>query len=126
MNPQLLGMPVLLVALTVGFAGCSSTPKVDSAKATVTAPVAKPAAATTGNPADAEKAITDAKAAMAAAKKLNNEWRDTDDMMKLAEEAQGAGDYLKAVELANKARRQADNAVAQANSERVRLSSQYK
>lgn len=121
MNPKLLGMPVLLVTLTMGFAGCSSTPVVVSTPASTSAPAAKPAAATTGNPADAEKAIAAAKAAMAASKKLNNEWRDTDDIMKLAEEAQGAGDFVKAAELANKARRQAENAVVQANLERTRL-----
>jgi len=123
MKMNVLAMPMLIAALVMGFAGCSSTPKVDSAKAAVTAPVAKPAVATTGNPADAEKAITEAKAAIAASKKLNNEWRDTDDIMKQAEVAQGAGDYVKAVELASKARREAENAVAQAGLERARLAS---
>ena len=121
MKLNVLAMSMLIAALVMGFAGCSSTPKVVSAS--VSAPTAKPAAATTGNPADAEKAITEAKAAIAASKKLNNEWRDTDDMMKQAEEAQGAGDYVKAVELASKARRQAENAVAQAGLERARLAS---
>lgn len=121
MKLNVLAMPMLIAALGMGFAGCSSTPKAVSAQAS--APAAKPAAATTGNPADAEKAITEAKAAIAASKKLNNEWRDTDDIMKQAEEAQGAGDYVKAVELASKARRQAENAVAQAGLERARLAS---
>ncbi|MDQ1362405.1 MAG: hypothetical protein QG652_265 [Pseudomonadota bacterium] len=113
MKPNLLATPLLLAALALGFVGCASTPE----EAVPAAEAAKPAV----DQATAEKAIADARSAMAEAKKLGNEWRDTDNLLKQAEEALAAGDYAKAVELANEARRQAENAIAQANSEKARL-----
>jgi LysM domain/Domain of unknown function (DUF4398) len=109
MKLNLLATPLLLAALALGFVGCASTPE-------------EAAPAEQGvTQADAEKAIAAAKASIAESKALNNEWRDTGDLMKQAEEALGAGDYAKAVELANKAKAQADNAIAQAKSEKSRL-----
>lgn len=108
MKLNLLATPVLLVALAMGFVGCASTPE-------------EPAAQSTVSKAAAEKAIADAKAAIAESKKLNNEWTTTDELMKQAEEALGAGDYAKAVDLANQAKRMAENAIAQAKAEQARL-----
>ncbi len=72
-----------------------------------------------------------AKDAIAAAKKANKEarsvgyeWRDTGKMIKKAEKALGDENYEKAIKLANKARRQAENAVAQQRSENNRLSAE--
>lgn len=112
MKLNLFATPLLLAALAMGFVGCASTPE-EAAPAAETKPGV--------TQADAEKAIASAKASIAEAKKLGNEWRDTDALMKQAEEAFGAGDYAKATELANKAKAQADNAIAQANSEKARL-----
>lgn len=110
MKLNLFVAPLLLAALALGFVGCASTPE-------AAAPAAQPAV----TQADAEKAIADARIVMAEAKKLNNEWRDADELLKQAEAAMAAGDYAKAVELANQARRMAENAVAQANAEKARL-----
>ena len=107
MKLNLLAAPLLLAALAVGFVGCASTPE-------------EPTAAVVTK-ADAEKAIAAAKSANAEASKLNAEWRDTADLIKSAEEALAAADYAKAVELANQAKREADNAIAQAKSEQARL-----
>ena len=52
---------------------------------------------------------------------MNAEWRDTAKIIASAEDALAAGDYDKAVELANKAQRQAENAMQQAKSEQDRL-----
>ena len=65
----------------------------------------------------AEQAIADAKAANADAKALNYEWRDTGKFIKQAEEKLAAGDDAGAIKLANKAKTQANDAVAQANLE---------
>ena len=109
MKLNLIAMPLLLAALALGFVGCASTPE-----------QAAPAASSVDKAA-AEKAIADAKSANAEAKKLNAEWRDTGDLIKQAEDALAAGDFAKAVELANQAKREADNAIAQAKSEQARL-----
>lgn len=64
--------------------------------------------------ADAEKAITDAKAAYKAADATGFAWRDTDKkLLKEAEKAAAAGDYSKAEKLANEAKAQSDLAVQQ-------------
>ncbi len=62
----------------------------------------------------AEQAISDAKAANAEAKAVNNEWRDTGKMIKGAEAKLAAGDTEGAIALANKAKAQAEDAVVQA------------
>lgn len=93
-----------LIALVFAVAiGCSSTS--DS----------------TGGEQAAKDAIAAAKAANQQAKDLNNEWRDTGKVIKKAEEALAAGEYDKAISLANKARRQAENAVAQVERENARI-----
>ncbi len=70
----------------------------------------------------------DAAAAIAAAKQANEkaraeeyEWRDTGKLIKQAEKAMADGKYDEAVKLANKARRQAENAVKQKYSELDRI-----
>ncbi len=70
---------------------------------------------------DATAAISAAKKANAGAKAVENEWRDTGKLIKKAEKAMADGKYDEAVKLANKARRQAENAVKQKNSEMSRI-----
>jgi len=69
----------------------------------------------------AEQAIADAKSANAQAKKMGAEWRDTGKMIKKAEKALADGDDAKAIEIANKAQRQAENAMKQAREQEARL-----
>ena len=71
--------------------------------------------------ATAEQAIADAKSTNAQAKKMNAEWRDTGKVINSAEAALTAGDYDKAVELANQAQRQAELAMKQAKEQEARL-----
>jgi hypothetical protein len=105
-------LPAGLVAITLGLAaGCASTPEEPAA----------PAAAPTVDEAAAKKAIADAKAAYAEASKLGVEWRDTGELIKQAEAALAAGDYAKAVVLANQAKSEAERAIAQSKSEKARL-----
>ncbi len=70
---------------------------------------------------DATAAIAAAKKANAKAKAVENEWRDTGKLIKKAEKAMAAGKYDEAVKLANKARRQSENAVKQKSSEMRRI-----
>lgn len=65
----------------------------------------------------AEQAIADAKAANAEAKAANYEWRDTGKLIEEAEAKLAAGDEEGAIALANKAKAQAEIAVAQAAAE---------
>lgn len=69
----------------------------------------------------ASKAIFDAKAAVAAAEAVGSPWRDTDNLIGQAEQALSEGDTAKAIQLANEARRQAENALRQAEAEKARL-----
>jgi nucleoid-associated protein YgaU len=101
---RLFIMMLVVLGLTVG---CASTP--DGADTAVT------------DQATAEQAITDAKSTNAQAKAMGAEWRDTGKIIKQAEAALAAGDYAKATELANKARRQAENAMKQAKAEDSKL-----
>ncbi len=97
---------LFIMMLVLGLAaGCASTPDDTSA----------------ADQATAEQAIADAKAANAKAKAMGAEWRDTGKIIDEAEAALAAGDYQKAIDLANKAERQAENAMAQAKSEQDRL-----
>ena len=73
--------------------------------------------ATAANQSDYNKASASAKAAISNAKAANFEWRDSGKMLKAAAKAAKAGDYNKAVKLANKAKRQGDLAVAQAKAQ---------
>jgi len=94
-----------MMMLVLGLvAGCASTPE-DGAV----------------DQATAEQAIADAKSSNAQAKKMNAEWRDTGKIIASAEAALADGDYAKAVELANKAQRQAETAMKQAKAEEARL-----
>jgi len=70
---------------------------------------------------DAAAAIAAAKAANAKAAAENYEWRDTGELIKQAETAMNEGKNAEAVKLANKARRQAENAVNQKYRELERL-----
>lgn len=65
----------------------------------------------------AEQAIAEAKTANAAAKAANYEWRDTGKIIEQAEAKLAEGDEEGAIALANKAKAQAENAVAQAEEE---------
>ncbi len=65
------------------------------------------------NKGDASSAITAAEHEKKRAKGKGYEWRDTGKIIKKAKKAMKAGDYDKAVKLANKAKRQSTNALAQ-------------
>jgi nucleoid-associated protein YgaU len=73
----------------------------------------------------AKDAIAAAKQANKDAKAVGYEWRDTAKMIKKAEEALAAGDYDKAIKLANQAKRQADSAIAQEQAERARIAGMF-
>ena len=68
----------------------------------------------------AEQAIADAKAANKRAKAVGYEWRDTGKMIKNAEKALADGNDAEAIKQANKAKKQAEDAVAQQKSENDR------
>ena len=70
---------------------------------------------------DAAAAIAAAKAANDKAAAQNYEWRDTGEIIKQAESAMKEGKNAEAIKLANKARRQAENAINQKYSELERL-----
>ena len=67
---------------------------------------------------DANIAIKSAMTANAKAKKMYVEWRDTGEILNKARKAKNKGDFDKAVKLANKAEREAINAVKQANEQK--------
>lgn len=69
----------------------------------------------------AEQAIADAKSANAKASAMGAAWRDTGKIIKAAEDALAAGDEAAATDLANKARRQAENAMKQAKDQEAAL-----
>lgn len=95
-----------MIALVLSIAvGCASTPEPVADDQTVVA----------------ERAIADAKAANDAAKAAGAAWRDTDELIKQAEEALKAGDTGKAIQLANEARRQAENALKQHQDEMAKM-----
>ncbi len=97
--------PFFIMMLVLGLvAGCASTPD-DGASDGITA----------------EQAIADAKSANAQAKKMGAEWRDTGKMIKKAEKALTDGDDAKAIKIANKAQRQAENAMKQYKEQEARL-----
>lgn len=98
-----------LIALVLSIAvGCASTPEPE--------PVDDQTVV-------AQRAIADAKAANSEAKAMGAAWRDTDSLIKKAEEALKAGDTGKAIQLANQARRQAENAIKQKRAEMAALES---
>lgn len=70
---------------------------------------------------DAQNAINEAKLAAEKAQAAGAIWRDTDGLLKQAEDALKAGDCTKAISLASDARRQAEAAVAQHEAELARM-----
>lgn len=99
-----------LIAIVLSLAvGCASTPEGDDQVAM------------------AQAAIADAKAANEEAKAAGAEWRDTEALIQEAEAALEAGDTGKAIQLAEQARRQAENALAQMQDKQqdMMMSSQY-
>ncbi len=92
-----------MIALVLSIAvGCASTPEPEPVEDQTVV---------------AQRAIADAKAANDKAKAAGAAWRDTDDLIKKAEEALKAGDTGLAIQLANQARRQAENALRQKQAE---------
>lgn len=79
----------------------------------------------TSNEQAAKDAIAAAKKANADAKAVGYEWRDTAKLIKKAEAALEDGDYDNAIKLANKAKGQAENAIAQERAERGRLADMF-
>ncbi len=70
----------------------------------------------------AQAAIADAKAANEEAKAAGAEWRDTQALIEEAEAALEEGDTGRAIQLANEARLQAENALRQKREEEARMS----
>ena len=102
MNMRTTARLFFAAVLSLGLlAGCATTPD--------------------DNSAAAEQAIADAKAANAEAASMGFEWRDTGKIIKEAQAAFDAGDYDKALALANKALAQAESAKAQAAAENQRF-----
>ncbi|MFP3873967.1 MAG: hypothetical protein ACLFQT_03790 [Thiohalophilus sp.] len=66
----------------------------------------------------ANNAISAAKSELNKAKQLNYAWRDSGKMIKAAEKAAKEGEYDKAVDLANEARKQGELAQSQHNEQK--------
>lgn len=108
---QSLKLATLLV-LTIGLTvGCASTTTEEGGQNNAVA----------ANAASATAAIDAAKKADNQAKAAEYEWRDTGKLIKQAEKAMAKGKYDEAVKLANKARRQAENALKQKNKEMEKI-----
>jgi len=73
----------------------------------------KPVAAMSTSAADATAAIAAAEQARKAADAVGYEWRDTAKLIKQAKRAATKKDFTQAIKLANKAKKQGDDAVAQ-------------
>ncbi len=112
MKRILTGKALVPVFLAMGLvAGCATTPQEQPA----------PAKQQQGPSAAVMDAINSAKAAIAKAKSVNWIWRDTQKILKKAEDAAKAGDEAKAIKLANKARGQAELAVNQYYLEKAKV-----
>lgn len=98
-----VGIVVLSVGLVAGCAQQQQKPE----------PAAAPAEQKDPKAEAAKKAIADAKDAIAKAKANNWIWRDTEKMLKKAEEAYKEGKYDDAIKQAKKAEKQAQLAVEQ-------------
>ncbi len=107
--------------LTTGLvAGCASDTQEEPA------PAVEPAVQAPAGPSPAAKnAIYSAKIKLARAEKLGYAWRDTSKMIEDAEKAAAAGDNDQAIELANAASEQAEDAIAQYHSETKRFNEQH-
>ncbi len=88
-------LALLVAAIALTLSACSSSPEVSHTKG------------------DATASITAAENANKRAKKVNYEWRDTGKIIKKAKKAQKDGNFDIAVKLADKAKRQAQNAYKQ-------------
>jgi hypothetical protein len=66
------------------------------------------------SPENYNNALSKAKTSIGNAKKVHYEWRDSGKILKSAEAAAKSGDYAKAIKLANKAGKQGELAVKQA------------
>ena len=66
---------------------------------------------------DYNKARASAIVSLDKANKLKHEWRDSRKILEEADKAAKAGDYEQATKLANKARKQGDFAIIQANTQ---------
>jgi len=113
---------ITAIGLAAMFAvGCASTPKpAEEAPAPAPAPapeVTMPAGPSMG---DASSAVDAAAAALANAKPLCGLWRDSAKNFEKARAALKAGDYANAIKLANKAKAEAEDCVAQAYEEKAR------
>lgn len=75
------------------------------------------ASAFAADKADFDKAYAAAEASVKQAAAMKNEWRDTGKIMKAAKEAAAAGDFAKAITLAQSAEFQGQAAQAQASAE---------
>ncbi len=116
---ELLKIFAVALISTGLVAGCAS----DSTEETPA-----PAAETetqAGPNAAAKNAIYSAKIKLARAEKLGYAWRDTAKMIKDAEKAAAAGNNDEAVRLANMASEQAEDAIAQYNSELQRYNENH-
>ena len=96
MKPSTMFKTLTIAATLALMTACASTPE------------------STGSADAYDKALSEAKTAQAAAKKVNNQWFYKEDLVKQAEPAAAAGDYAKATKLAEKAKFQGDMAVKQA------------
>jgi len=106
MKKRLSAKLLAIALLTVGLnAGCAESPKKDEASASKASP-------------EAVAAIANAQDAIKMAKANNWIWRDTETFLKEAQAAADAGENGTAIKLANKARSQAESAVAQFNHEK--------
>ena len=98
------GLLALVLTVAVGCAGAPEQP-----------------AATGPTKEEAQAAIAAAKDAYKKAEGADYAWTTTAGLIKNAEKAEAAGDYAKAVKLADEARRQAENALAQKQEQMDRL-----
>ncbi len=103
------------LVLTVAV-GCASAPKEEPAAAPTAEEQAAMAAQT-----DAQNAIDAAKAAIEKAKAEGALWNDTENLVAQAEQAMQSNDFALAKNLADKARLQAENALAQHQSEMAKM-----
>lgn len=101
------GLAALILSVAVG---CASAPKEE--------PAADPMA-------EAQAAIQAAKDKIAEAEAADYVWRDTADILAAAEKAYKEGDYDKAIQWANMAREQAEDALAQKAREEQRMKEMF-
>ncbi len=115
-KPEILKLVAVALLSTGLLAGCATENTEEVAPTADKSDTMK-----AGANAAAKNAIYSAKIKNSRAKRAGYEWRDTGKMIKAAEKAAANGDNDKAVKLANAARDQANNAIAQAESENVRF-----